>query len=508
MPRKYVRKPSTRAYGSTSYSDETLDEALRALKAKTGLSYGKAAKQFKIPKSTLQYCMRTSKCKKYGGQPYLSETFEKAVVEVLDQLGDWKIPLSSMELRNLVKNYLDIGGVNSKFPDNMPGRDWARGFIKRHGLRNRYPSPLKSGRSKLSRESLAAYFEHLRESLDGVDPSQVYNYDETNFTDDPTRKKCIVRRGIHRHERSTNFSKQAFSVMFCGSATGVYLPPMIVYKAKHMYDGWAKDGIKGAKYSATESGWFNMTTFEQWFDEIFLPHVRDVEGPKVLIGDNHGSHFSPRVIEKCIEHKIRFVTILPNSTHICQPLDVSVFRPLKVLWRAVLDCWRKESRRTGTIPKETFPRLLARAFAHVKGENLVAGFKASGIVPLNCDEVFKRLPGSKVIDDESDMTIRLSEAVLSLLKDQCGFGPATEGKGKRGRKVTPGKALSSDEEIWICGYCKEVWVADDDNRWILCEECDTPYHLQCSGYQYRKKDYDIINIVEMRWACETCEDDI
>ena len=505
MPRKYVRKPGTRPYRSTAYSDEALDSALRALKAKTGLSYRAASMKFKIPKSTLQYYMRTSKCKKYGGQPYLTEAFETAVVQVLDQLGDWKVPLSSMELRNLIKNYLDISQVNSKFRDNMPGRDWARGFITRHGLRNRYPSALKSGRAKISRESLAEYFEHLRESLAGVDPSQVYNYDETNFTDDPTRKKCIVRRGKHRHERSRNFSKQAFSVMFCGSATGEYLAPMVVYKAKNMYEGWAADGITGAAYSATESGWFNMATFEQWFDEIFLPHVRNVEGPKVLIGDNHGSHFSPRVIASCIEHNIRFVTILPNSTHICQPLDVSVFKPLKVLWRAVLDCWRKESRRTGTIPKETFPRLLARAFAHVKGENLVAGFKASGIVPLNCDEVFKRLPGSKVIDDESDLTIRLSEAVLSLLKDHCGFGPATEGKGKRGKKVTPGKALSSDEEIWICGSCKEEYVAVDDNRWIVCDQCDTPYHLQCSGFDYETEEYYDVNIRAMPFICAACD---
>jgi len=114
----------------------------------------------------------------------------------------------------------------------------------------------------------------------------------------------------------TNFSKQAFSVMFCGSAKGVYLPPTVVYKAKHVYHDWTSDGFNGAVYGATESGWFGMRTFEQWFDEIFLPHVKDIVGPKVLIGDNLSSHFSPAVVASCKEHDIRFITVplVPNST--------------------------------------------------------------------------------------------------------------------------------------------------------------------------------------------------
>ena len=224
MPRDYKRKAGTRQY-KTAYSEGAMDDAMQAFKA--GSSYGKAAKRFGIPKSSLRDNIRRKTIfKKYGGQTYLSESFEKAISEIIEQLGNWKVPLSCMELRSLVKNYLDISGEHSKFAYNMPGRDWVSSFIKRHDLRIRFPSPLKSGRCNLSRETLADYFSNLAESLDSVDPSQVYNYDETNITDDPTRNKCIVRRGRHRHERMINFSKQAFSVMFCGSATGQYLPPI------------------------------------------------------------------------------------------------------------------------------------------------------------------------------------------------------------------------------------------------------------------------------------------
>ena len=115
-------------------------------------------------------------------------------------------------------------------------------------------------------------------------------------------------------------------------------------------------------------------------------------GPKVIIGDNLGCHFSCKVIETCLQKDIRFITLVPNTTHLCQPLDLAVFRPLKTVWRKLLNDWRKETRLTGIIPKEVIPKLLNRAFVQLKTENLVAGFRGCGIVPVNKEEVLKRLP--------------------------------------------------------------------------------------------------------------------
>ena len=70
------------------------------------------------------------------------------------------------------------------------------------------------------------------------------------------------------------------------------------------------------------------------------------------------------------------------------------------MWRAVLTRWRAESRLSGTIPKETFPRLLARVFSFLKSSNLLAGFKASGIVPFDSSEVLKLLPGGNSISTD------------------------------------------------------------------------------------------------------------
>ena len=177
---------------------------------------------------------------------------------------------------------------------------------------------------------------------------------------------------------------------------------------------------------------------------------------------------------------------------------------MKVLWRAVLSQWRVESRAIGTIPKETFPRLLARVYNHLHTEWLVSGFRACGIVPLDRTEVLKRTAGEST-DGGVDLDV-LNEVCLNLLKDYLGAGPASKkGKGKRGSKVTPGKPIrTEDENIWICADCNKVWCNNDDNRWIVCDRCDLAYHLQCSGVQYKTHDYDIVDIDGMKFNCDEC----
>ncbi|KAJ8940620.1 hypothetical protein NQ318_004544 [Aromia moschata] len=44
----------------------------------------------------------------------------------------------------------------------------------------------------------------------------IYNYDETNTTDDPGARKVIVPRNCERVERAQNFSRRVISIMVCG----------------------------------------------------------------------------------------------------------------------------------------------------------------------------------------------------------------------------------------------------------------------------------------------------
>ena len=209
----------------------------------------------------------------------------------------------------------------------MPGNDWTELFIKRHSLAHRLSDNVRSSHLQISSDAIELYFRNLSETLEGIPERNIFNYDETNVTDDPSQKKCVVRRGLARTERKAEHSKQSVSIMFSGNAVREYLPPMVVYKVKNVYKGWMIGGPKGTIYDFTPSGWFDMKTFEKWFFEIFLKLSDKLGSPKVIIGDNLGCHFSCKVIETCLQKDIRFITLVPNTIHLCQPLDLAVFRP-------------------------------------------------------------------------------------------------------------------------------------------------------------------------------------
>ena len=79
--------------------------------------------------------------------------------------------------------------------------------------------------------------------------------------------------------------------MACGSAPGELLLPMVCYKATNLHHGWTDGGPARRKYAVLKSGWFVMSTFGKWFEEVFVVNVKRRVGKKLLIGDNLASPF-------------------------------------------------------------------------------------------------------------------------------------------------------------------------------------------------------------------------
>ena len=121
--------------------------------------------------------------------------------------------MGPIKIELIAKDLLDSKGEVSRGQGNMPG-DWFAGFMKRNKMSVRYSSNIKRSRSKVDAEDITSFF----------------NYDETNFTNNPGKTPVLVRRGRIRVENCQEVSKQSLSVMWCGSASGELLPSMVVYK--------------------------------------------------------------------------------------------------------------------------------------------------------------------------------------------------------------------------------------------------------------------------------------
>lgn len=395
MPSRYKRRPGSRRY--VDYSNDKLAECLKMIRTKQ-LTQRQAEKEYNIPRSTIKNKLKGFYPGKPGGRTIFTEEEEEAFVAHIMALSEYGFPLTEMDLKFVIKDYLTAQGREvKKFKNNVPGQEWLRCFFHRHKeLSRRMANNIKKVRAQVSEEIINNFIENLATELQDIPPENIYNYDETNLTDDPGKKKVICRRGSKYPESIINSSKLSYSVMFCGNAAGETIPPYIIYKSEHLWTTWTENGPHAAKYNRTKSGWMDSVTFEDWFIRHLLPILKQKAGKKIVIGDNLASHINPKVLEECQRHDIGFICLPANSTHILQPLDVAYFRPLKMKWRQVLLSWKHSQigRRLSTTPKDQFPALLKKALDSLIAtrENVIAGFRKSGIMPTNKDEPLSRLP--------------------------------------------------------------------------------------------------------------------
>ena len=442
MPRSYKKKIGPGGY--QRYDIRQLEKAVKAVK--TGkLSIREAEERFGIPRSTINRKARDLNPGPIGAPPILSDDEEKFIAEGIVKCAEWGVPLTTFDVRLIVKNYLDSRGRNEKrFQNNTPGYEWAKCFINRQvGLSERMCQNIKRNRAAVTRKTMSTYFDNLKETLSGVPVGNIVNFDETNFCDDPGVTKVVVRRGAKHPERVIDSSKCSTSVMFAAAADGHVLPPYVVYKAQHLYPTWVEGGLPGSAYNRNKTGWFDLQIFEDWFKVIYLPFARKLDGKKVLLGDNLSSHLSPEVIRLCNENDIRFAFLPPNSTHLCQPLDVAFFGPLKRSWRAELLEWKKSHR--GVLPKAEFPRLLKKAVEAAGGllsANVVSGFSASGVFPFDPDRVLKKIPDdSEHSSDEDEQERSWTDSFVQHLQQIR--RPAETTQRARGLRSLRGRASFS-----------------------------------------------------------------
>ncbi|KAJ8967558.1 hypothetical protein NQ314_002875 [Rhamnusium bicolor] len=234
MPSKYKRTPGSRAY--IDYTKEKLEECLSAIK--TGaMSQRFASVHYRIPRSTIKNKLKNRFTNKPGHPTIFTAAEEASFSAHIIKISEFGFPVNYLDLRFNIKTYLTRQGRTVRqFRHNMPGRYWIQLFLKRRPeLTVRFAANIKKVRAGVNAEMISEYIENLKVVTDGVSPDQIYNYDESNLTDDPGRKRVICKRGCKYPERVLNSTKSSTSVMFCGNAAGEVLPPYIVYKAENLW---------------------------------------------------------------------------------------------------------------------------------------------------------------------------------------------------------------------------------------------------------------------------------
>ena len=142
----------------------------------------------------------------------------------------------------MVKTFLDSLDRPNPFNNNYPGKDWMISFVRRHKetLRPCKLELLTKVRSEgLSENVVTMFYSLLEEEIreKNIVLESIYNLGETGINTDPQAKKVYVpHTSRDAYLMSATCGKAMYSVMFCVSATGNYLPPFVIYIGLHLYN--------------------------------------------------------------------------------------------------------------------------------------------------------------------------------------------------------------------------------------------------------------------------------
>jgi hypothetical protein len=192
-------------------------------------------------------------------------------------------------------------------------------------------------------------------------------------------------------------NKDLSTFIECGSATGVFLPFLAIFKGQAVLEHWfvqepGKTRLDleklGHCFATSPKGWSSNELAVFWLKHIFLPNTKP-SNPKdwrLLICDGHGSHATPEFRYICFENRVQVLYLASHSSHKLQPLDVSVFGPLKHFWRQAVTemaIFMNSTPVCKRIITSAYPKARREAFTP---RNMRSGFKRTGIYPF-CPEV-------------------------------------------------------------------------------------------------------------------------
>lgn len=400
------------------YTQESVDLAVSDVKNRL-LTVTAASKKYKIPRqSLLRHCTQPER-KRIGRDPILSMDIELELVDwviYLDKIGDG---LTKDELMEKAAELSTLTVAGKNFKSETPSLGFLHGFLKRHpNVSFRKQSYLSKASAVVSEKDLRAYYRKIYEYLEANDllylldfPERWLNGDETNFQLNAVPPRVLSKKGkkvVYRVEKAK--PKESVTGMYTFSADGFMYKPLYILndKVANMPEianacidvgakfGFAQTGkIHSKPYPtyfltlfSTDNGWQTKDSFANYIKYQLYPELkeRNIQFPVVYFVDGHASHCSFDLFKWCRDNQIIFILSYPNSTHITQPCDTSIFGPLKRAWPIEVKKYERET--GGSITLVDFVKILKRVHDKVmKPEAVINGFRMCGIFPLNADNV-------------------------------------------------------------------------------------------------------------------------
>lgn len=533
-----------------------------------GMSIYKAAKEMKVPWSSLKRYLNNTEVQDGNvvqdlpklGRPFaLPAELEVQIFNYIINMQELGFGLTVIQIRKLAFSLAETVGRKNFFMEEKgtASKWWWAHYKKRYGLTLRVPENLAAYRASMANPTILADFytklEALMERLNINNmPSRLWNCDETGLSFVVKPNKVVTALGKrYVYKRSYADRGETTTVLGCVCANGTFIPPLIIFKGVRWNPELTRGCLPNSLVKLSPKGWINSEIFLQWLQ--FFINAIPKERPVIVLMDSHASHISPAVIELAKQNEVHLFTFPAHTSHLLQPLDVGIYRPLKSAWNQSVNDYMRE--KNGEKPSrynfnEIFTRAMVKSFSPT---NIEHAFRKSGISPLNKNAIAPEAIApakftetdpqrNKVENNLPDISVKTS-LEETRVKDLLVLPSATSQKKettkrkprdstakcltipdlisnysdpqpgcsgvvvsqvnkftttKTKTKNLPKNVLKSNEDDWECGVCGG-WYEDDVKKtngavWVQCSFCCVPYHIKC---QSKPDDEDV-------YMCDGC----
>ena len=403
-----------------AYSEADLQAAILAYHNKGSRSIRAAARAFAVPYHTLRNRLagRTSRSEAHRSAQILSSAEEQTIVRWISRLCRTGYPASPALAVGMAEEVRRSRYQLSQSPPSILrpiGEQWIDRFRARHPeIQGTWTRQIESAQHlAVNTATVTTWFDAVTklQIQHTYPPGCIYNMDESGFAVGTSQSsRVLVNIREHSSWKIINGRQEWITAIECVSAAGVAIPPLVIFKAKHTNTSWIPaDTPLDWRFSTSNSGWTSDSHAYEWLTTVFEPSTKlaDPTQRRLLIMDGHGSHITANVIAYCMEHAIDLLILPPHTSHVLQPLDVSVFAPLK---RALAVETDQASRlQAGRIPRSEWTSMYIRAReAALRPANIKSGFKATGLCPLSPITVLEKLSavhGSQALESQNSTTL-------------------------------------------------------------------------------------------------------
>ena len=175
--------------------------------------------------------------------------------------------------------------------------------------------------------------------------THVDNMDESGFSTVPTKiGRVIASKGIRRVGKVEAAERGSMITMaLTVDANGNSLPPFFLFPRKKMQSCFLDNVSSGTVGFANDSGWMAQPEFACYMQHFIKFAKPTPISPVLLLLDNHSSHLSVEALDLAVENGVHILSFLPHCSHRLQPLDVSVFGPVKTYYKSQCTAWQKNN---------------------------------------------------------------------------------------------------------------------------------------------------------------------